>query len=329
MNQAVILLSESTNSLSEEEKTQKTAEILDDFFSKEWEFLGEYSAMLYGDLFDRFKHSTRQDGSMFVEHLIWVYYLVKDHLKDKFTPEIGAIALLHDIIEDTGFNLSHLCERYWDEIAICVELLSKPSRHETISRIQTEEAWNHWNLSIPKYIPSKLITILEKEALRDIMNSNNEDFIKAKKALDEIREYHFFSKFDCKEWLKVRIKNICNKLEISKKRTNEVIEESGDRMIVVSVLVKLFDRLHNHQYPPEKKSTLVRALKSTLRYFSKIPENFPEYKAIYQKLEERVIYLYRDRGLTMQDFLDNQTSELTEVFSKKLREILRVNSSSK
>jgi GTP diphosphokinase / guanosine-3',5'-bis(diphosphate) 3'-diphosphatase len=74
---------------------------------------------------ERHRDQFRSSGDPYITHLLEVAHILADMRLDATTL---AAALLHDVIEDTEFPLSHLQERFGEEVARLVEGVTKIGR---------------------------------------------------------------------------------------------------------------------------------------------------------------------------------------------------------
>src|SRR5271156_315458 len=83
--------------------------------------------------FAREKHGDqlRDSGEPFVTHLL----AVTDLLADMQMDNVGLVTgLLHDIVEDTGVKLDEIKQRFGEDVARCVDGVTKLRRIEKTSR---------------------------------------------------------------------------------------------------------------------------------------------------------------------------------------------------
>jgi GTP pyrophosphokinase len=76
-------------------------------------------------------NQTRRSGEPYITHPLAVAYLLADL---KFDQTCVAVALLHDVLEDTGVSKKALGDRFGTEIADLVDGVSKIGRHEYVRR---------------------------------------------------------------------------------------------------------------------------------------------------------------------------------------------------
>lgn len=94
--------------------------------------------------YEAFSYITEKHGAEYVmNHLLRVYQVVKNYTDKK---HILIASLLHDIVEDTDVTLSYVSERFGEDVAVLVELLTdkegknRKERHEkTYPLIRTNE----------------------------------------------------------------------------------------------------------------------------------------------------------------------------------------------
>ncbi len=92
---------------------------------------GPWLGEIYGYAREQHGTQTRRSGEPYITHPLAVAYLLADL---KFDQTCVAVALLHDVLEDTGVSKQGLADRFGTEIAELVDGVSKIGRHEYVRR---------------------------------------------------------------------------------------------------------------------------------------------------------------------------------------------------
>jgi (p)ppGpp synthase/HD superfamily hydrolase len=252
----------------ESNNINQSKNILESFLKDEKFISKTYKDKILYDLLDGFGKTQRRDESMYVEHLIATYNYAKKYLWDRFNESIALAALLHDAIEDSNMTFEYINKRYWTNVAIYVELLTKPSLREIHERVNLND--NHFrHIILGGYINKTLVREWEYDP-------NN---IQQEQELKKIRDHHYFSKFATQNWLSMRFKKVIRKYSI-----HEVSDEQ-ETIEIVAVL-KLCDRLHNISTLPLDTEKTQKKYQESNTWLGNLQKIFSICKPIWQDIEQ-------------------------------------------
>ncbi len=79
---------------------------------------------------DHHKRQTRDSGEPYMNHPVLVSHILADMRMDPVTIETG---LLHDVVEDTGITVEEIRKNFGEEVAQCVEGVTKLSKIDIFS----------------------------------------------------------------------------------------------------------------------------------------------------------------------------------------------------
>src|SRR5579875_3699722 len=80
---------------------------------------------------ERHKNQKRKSGEPFITHPLAVAHILADMQMDLVSLETG---LLHDVVEDTGTKLDEILEQFGDDVARCVDGVTKLSKISLANR---------------------------------------------------------------------------------------------------------------------------------------------------------------------------------------------------
>lgn len=96
----------------------------------DWIISQQEKEQILDDLLRWFWNNFRDDGSYYIEHLEATLENFIRYFPESINRLSILVALLHDSIEDTDETFETLYEKYWLEVAICVQILSKRSKND-------------------------------------------------------------------------------------------------------------------------------------------------------------------------------------------------------
>lgn len=283
---------------------------------------------------DKFKYTHRDDGKRYLEHVVWVFQiyantfsnikkdLEKLDVNNKQKDLIKAISIInneldrvlialdHDTIEDTDISFESLKEIHWNEIALAVFLISKPSYldfiHEEkekkiVKKLQKKGILNSKCLISDK-IKAKLFIEKNSKTLSKIdkitifkwndykITKEEERGIKEYQKIKEnnkpVRNYFYFKKMKSyKSMYKYAT-------SLNKKYNLLLNKEKLERITKNAIYIKLSDRINNlsdmkiaWKDDPERIETkLIETEKKLLPIAKEL--NKKAYKVLKEKIEE-------------------------------------------
>ena len=95
----------------------------------------EWLRKIYDYSAEHHKGQTRSSGEPYIEHPLAVGWLLADL---RFDATCVAVALLHDVLEDTGVSKDELAGAWGDEIAALVDGVSKIGKHAYVRRDEAQ-----------------------------------------------------------------------------------------------------------------------------------------------------------------------------------------------
>ena len=186
----------------------------------------------------------RNDGTPYINHLKNTLLGVVRQYNHHPTRIATIVALLHDSIEDTREKFEKIKEKYGEEIALCVEFLSKESIWKFIWR--DIENWEDGALEEHNLLRELFYKLewrwVEHEYIildEELTQEEREIYNRLKQRYKKIREEVYFSKFKAR----VVVKNTLR--ENAQKRNIELSDEKLEKLTDVIISVKLSDRSHN------------------------------------------------------------------------------------
>ncbi len=239
--------------LEENASIKKSEKILTDFLDTEVYISEKNKKQIYQDILNGFWRKWRDDGTVYIEHLIGVHKIALAACQEvwiKFDETLALICLLHDNIEDTQETFETLYKKYGFYVAISVAMISKISLKDFYNAVKNNEIICS-DTTLGNRITSKKWKDIEFENIWDT---------KIVKNLKKERNQYYHMKFRDESSFQKRYEK--NKLLYT-----DVVNSEEEWFINIKEFyelisfIKVCDRKHNNLHP--KPDTRANEIKDT------------------------------------------------------------------